>query len=123
MNANKPTQTLAQYLEDKDPEMVRIARGVQKLVRSVEPGMKQTMNSWNIPMIEKADGPFCLFRVAKAHVSLMFTRATSLPDPQGLLEGTGKNMRHVKLKTMADLKREGLRELVVAAANCRGGMR
>jgi hypothetical protein len=41
-----------------------------------------------------------------------------MPDPEGLLEGTGKNMRHVKLRPSEDL---GLRELIVAASQFKGG--
>jgi hypothetical protein len=115
--------TLAQYFEGKNPEMVKIARGVQKLVKSVEPAAKQKMNSWNIPVLQKADGVFCWFQVAKAHVSLGFPMGTSLADPEGLLEGSGKNMRHVKLRTPADLERAGLRELVAGAARMPAGMK
>lgn len=53
-----------------------------------------------------------------AHVNLGFSFATALPDPRHLLEGTGKNMRHVKLRSVADVTRT--RELVVAAVAERG---
>jgi len=116
MKAKKgASMSLAQYLEDKNPEMVKIARGIQKLVKSVEPSAKQTMNSWNVPTLEIAGGYFCMFMVAKSHVSFGFPMATALPDPHGLLEGTGKNMRHVKLKKIEDLKQDGLKELIAAA--------
>ncbi len=59
--------------------------------------------------------------VGKKHVTFGFPFATSLPDPEGLLEGTGKNMRHVKLRTSQDLDKEGLRELIVAASKFEGG--
>jgi hypothetical protein len=36
-------------------------------------------------------------------VSLGFIKGTSLDDPQGLLEGTGATVRHVKLRTPAEL--------------------
>jgi hypothetical protein len=38
-----------------------------------------------------------------------------LPDPTGLLEGAGQRMRHVKIRTMADLKKPALRKLIQAA--------
>jgi hypothetical protein len=50
--------------------------------------------------------------VATKHITFGFPRATSLDDPNGLLEGTGKNLRHVKLRKAEDLRREGLRELI-----------
>jgi hypothetical protein len=38
-----------------------------------------------------------------------------LPDPAGLLEGTGKSLRHVKVRTMEDLRRPELKNLILAA--------
>jgi hypothetical protein len=52
-----------------------------------------------------------------SHVNLGFVRGAHLPDPHGLLEGTGKGMRHVKLRSPDDLDRPGLRELVQAAVD------
>ena len=49
--------------------------------------------------------------------SLMFTRGADLDDPDGLLEGTGKKMRHVKLRSLEqfDARRGALRRLIEAA--------
>ena len=41
-----------------------------------------------------------------------FTTLIELTDPEGLLEGTGKNMRHLKIKKMEDID-EGLIKRVV----------
>lgn len=49
------------------------------------------------------------------HVSIGFARGTELPDPAGLLTGTGKVHRHVKIHDEADLRRPELAELVGAA--------
>jgi hypothetical protein len=48
-------------------------------------------------------------------VLLGIARAIELPDPEGLLEGTGKLHRHIKFRQTADLKRSGVRQLLVAA--------
>jgi len=114
--------TLEEYLQGADPEIVKIARGIQKLVKSVAPSATEIMNPWNTPTFELEDGFFAIYMVAKAHVSLGFARAMELPDPHGLLEGTGKNMRHVKLRSMADLQRPAVRELVEAAVKLPGRM-
>ena len=44
-----------------------------------------------------------------------FLRGTSLPDPAGLLQRIGKNLRHVKLRTTEDVKEPALRKLIEAA--------
>ena len=55
-------------------------------------------------------------------VSLMFIAGAELPDPERLLEGRGKRMRHVKIRSRADLdeRREALRSLLLAAAGATG---
>jgi len=53
------------------------------------------------------------------HVVFGFYYATELPDPEGLLEGTGRLMRHAKIRTAADLERPALRDLVLAASTHR----
>ena len=50
-------------------------------------------------------------------VNLGFYRGTSLPDPENLLEGTGARMRHVKMRTVADVERPGVRGLIREACD------
>jgi hypothetical protein len=47
-------------------------------------------------------------------VTLGIDHGVGLPDPAGLMEGAGKVHRHVKLRTIADLDRPELRELLLA---------
>ena len=58
----------------------------------------------------------CLIVVYRDHVNLLFPRGADLKDPRGLLEGTGKAMRHVKFRSAADLERPFVRPLIRAAA-------
>ncbi len=48
-------------------------------------------------------------------VNLGFYRAIELPDPQDLLEGTGKLHRHIKVSSLSDLKNPALQKLVQIA--------
>ncbi|MCY3762223.1 MAG: DUF1801 domain-containing protein [Gemmatimonadetes bacterium] len=48
----------------------------------------------------------------KSWVNLGFYRGTSLTDPEKLLEGTGVRMRHVKMRTVEDVERPGVRGLI-----------
>lgn len=47
-------------------------------------------------------------------VNLGLHHGTSLPDPKGLLEGTGKNLRHVKLRKAEQVREPALRALLKA---------
>ena len=42
-------------------------------------------------------------------------RGTELPDPNKLMEGTGKPHRYVKVRSAGDLKKPGLKPLLKAA--------
>lgn len=52
---------------------------------------------------------------AARHVTVGFARGATLPDAAGLLEGSGKVHRHVKIRTEDDLRRRELADLVTAA--------
>ena len=48
-------------------------------------------------------------------INLGFYRGASLPDPEGLLEGTGAALRHVKVRTLDEAGNEGISNLLTAA--------
>ena len=49
------------------------------------------------------------------HVNLMFNRGAELADPDGRLEGSGKIIRHLKVRVPEDLKQPHLRKFIRAA--------
>lgn len=107
------------YVKDENPGLRKVARALRSFVKRIVPGVKETFNSWGIPTFKRKD-PFCFYMVGKNHVTFGFQFGTSLEDPEGLLEGTGKNIRHVKLREVKDLEQKGLRGLVQAAARLKG---
>jgi len=62
-----------------------------------------------------ADAGFGYVNAFKAHVNVGFFRGAEIADPEGLLEGTGKLMRHVKLRPGADYNAAALLKLVETA--------
>lgn len=61
------------------------------------------------------DAAFAYVGVYKKHVSVGFYRGAELPDPAGLLQGSGKNMRHVKLHPQGNTNAPALAELIRAS--------
>jgi hypothetical protein len=61
------------------------------------------------------DAAFGYVNAFTAHVNVGFFLGAQLADPAGLLEGTGKNMRHVKLRPGTEIEREALAALIQAA--------
>jgi len=103
------------YVAKKSGGIREVAQGLRRLMKKTVPGTRESVNPWKIPTFE-SNGPMCFFMVGKNHVTFGFLRGTSLPDPEGLLEGEGKNLRHVKLHLMDDLSEPALKKLIQAAA-------
>ena len=99
----------------KGGKLSGVAKAVRTLVKKSAAGCEEYVNPWKIPSFD-SNGPLCGFMTAKDHVICIFLRGTALSDPAKLLEGTGKSVRHVKLRTTADVRRPGLKKLIVEAA-------
>src|SRR5262245_57953130 len=81
-------------------EMVLNARDLvlsiaPKLVEQVDVPGKLLGYGWD----KTYKGTVCVIMPLKDSVNLGLARGTSLPDPDRLLAGTGKNARHIKFKT------------------------
>ncbi|MDY0748016.1 DUF1801 domain-containing protein [Paucibacter sp. R3-3] len=67
------------------------------------------------PVVCVGDLPFAYVNAFTAHVNVGFFRGASLSDPAGLLEGSGKAMRHVKLRPGQASDAAALEALIEAA--------
>jgi len=63
------------------------------------------------------DAPFGYVGIFRSHVNVGFFQGSTLHDPARLLEGTGKLMRHVKLRPQAPVDESALRALIEHAYN------
>ena len=61
------------------------------------------------------DAAFGYVNAFKAHVNVGFFNGAALDDPAGLLEGSGRNMRHVKLRWGEQVDAAALSELIASA--------
>jgi hypothetical protein len=61
------------------------------------------------------DAPFAYVNVFRDHTNVGFFYGSELEDPAGLLEGSGKRMRHVKVRPDAWLDASALDALIDAA--------
>jgi hypothetical protein len=111
---NKDAERL---LAGSPPPVGDLARRACDAVLAVFPRAVVTADDQNIGF---ATGPRyrdVVFVVTpqRAYVNLGFAFGVDLPDPAGLLAGTGKAHRHVKLRGPEDLARPELRALMAAA--------
>ncbi len=108
-------------LVDSSDEMKQIAYGLRKLLAEVMPGIaevpwsKQKIAGYGVGP-KKMSEHFCYLAPQKAHVNLGFNYGADLPDPEGLLEGTGKLMRHIKIRSLEEVKHPAIKQLIAEAS-------
>ena len=76
--------------------------------------VRETLNDGH-PNACVGDAPFAYVAAFKAHVNVGFFYGMALDDPDGLLVGSGKRMRHVKLRWGAPVNDAALKALIAAA--------
>jgi hypothetical protein len=62
---------------------------------------------------------FCYISVSRNHINLGFMYGAELPDPETLLEGSGKLLRHVRINRLEQLSNPALRKLLLIASKHR----
>lgn len=80
-----------------EPTQRRTLVALRTLVRSVAPEAVEEIK-WNRPCYSNEKGMFCYLYSTKSYATLGFQNGAALDDPERILEGAGKNMRHVKFK-------------------------
>ena len=98
----------------KAGKLAVVTKAVRTLLKKTVQGGEEYVSPWKIPSFD-SNGPLCCFMVGKEHVTFAFMRGAALPDPEKLLEGTGKGVRHIKLRSVADVKRPGVKKLIAEA--------
>jgi hypothetical protein len=102
------------WLDAQPSELGSIARRWFALMRGSGAEVRELLHD-GYPTACVEDAPFAYVSVFGDHVNVGLFHATSLPDPAGLLQGTGKHMRHVKVRPGVALDTSSLEELIAAA--------
>jgi hypothetical protein len=92
-----------------------LVMAVRDVILGADERVTETIK-WQAPTFVYKGNIASFYPKARQHVSLMFHTGASLPDPTGLLEGTGDTSRVAKFADAADLeaKRQALEDLVRA---------
>lgn len=85
------------WFDARPGELGAIARHWLDVMRDRGEDVRELLHDYH-PTACVGELAFGYVNVFKAHVNVGFFQGTELPDPHGLLEGTGKFMRHVKIR-------------------------
>jgi hypothetical protein len=95
-------------------KLEQVAKSVRALVMKTAMGCEEYVSPWKTPAFD-SNGPLCVFVLGKEHVTLAFLRGAMLPDPEKLLEGKAKGVRNLKLRSLEDVNRPGVKRLIEEA--------
>ena len=103
-----------------EPEVRAIAETLREIVLSDLPDAVEVPRKGDRAVSygvgeRKMSESHCYLQPQKGRVNLGFWHGAALPDPGGLLEGTGKALRHVKVRDVATARSPAVRALVAAA--------
>jgi hypothetical protein len=102
------------WMEAHPGELGAIARHWFGVIRDCGEDVRELLHDGH-PTACVGDAAFAYVNAFKAHVNVGFFRGAELADPAGLLEGTGKYMRHVKLRPHGGVDAGALTRLIRVA--------
>jgi Domain of unknown function (DU1801) len=112
---NKPPAELIKFLQPYDKAIQKLALDLRKIViDELAPCHENIYDAYSAVAIgygtsERFSDGICHIAVYTQNVNLGFNQGASLDDPEAALLGSGKRIRHLSLKTQADLKRPEIR--------------
>lgn len=105
---------IATWLAELPAELQSLAGAWFARMRRCGPDVRELMHD-GLATACVGDIPFAYVGVFRAHVTVGFFHGASLPDRAGLLAGSGRYMRHVKLRPGVAIDEPALEALVTAA--------
>lgn len=85
------------WMNQHPGELGAIAKEWFQVMRTCGDEVRETLHD-GCPVACLGDAPFAYVNVFTSHASVGFFHGAALPDPAHLLQGSGKFMRHVKLR-------------------------
>jgi hypothetical protein len=114
---NGPTErdpAIDAWMKEHAGELGTIAQRWFEVMRKCGDEVRELLHD-GCPVACLGDAPFGYVNVFTSHVNVGFFHGASLPDPGRLLQGTGRFMRHVKLRPGAATNTTALDRLIDAA--------
>src|SRR5262245_57798567 len=113
-SARKRDPSIDAWMKRHTGELGQIVKHWFEVMRACGDDVRELLHDGH-PTACVADAAFAYVNAFKAHVNVGFFRGAEIADPQGLLEGTGKFMRHVKLRAESDIDATALMKLIETA--------
>ncbi len=106
----KSGSSVDDFIRALDRERKPIAVRLRAIINQAAPKAEESIK-WGSPWWTQ-NGYLCCVYTAGDHVNFGLSRGAELTDKDGLLEGTGKGMRHVKIRSLDEIHKKALTTLI-----------
>jgi hypothetical protein len=113
-NSVKRDPAIAVWMREHAGDLGSLAQRWFEVMRDCGTDVRELLHDGH-PTACVADSAFAYVNAYRSHVNVGFFHGAELADPAGLLEGTGRYMRHVKLRPEHEVDSAALRKLVETA--------
>ena len=103
------------YLEDQGAKNQAIIKALRRFVKRTAPGLTESVKWGNGCWVGRKN-PVAYVYSDRGHVQFGFFNGAALKDPKGLLQGSGKYVRHVKIRKPAEIDARAFGALLRQAA-------
>jgi len=113
------------YLDFKSAELIDLYVELREFLFSIQPDCNELLYHSHaltsvFSLSEKLGDGFCHIPIYTNHLNLGFNKGALLADPDGLLQGTGKLIRHIPVRETADYKNKKVEKMILSAVTlCR----
>ncbi|WP_042142001.1 DUF1801 domain-containing protein [Paucisalibacillus sp. EB02] len=105
-NEGRKIQEVDQYIANLPEEIQAITSSLREIILNTSSELIEEYK-WSMPNYSY-NGLVCYLQASKKHVNLGFQKGNELEDKdqENLLQGSGKTMRHIRMKKMEDINPE-----------------
>jgi hypothetical protein len=97
------------FFARQSPPVRAVLDALRKMIEAAAPGAESSLK-WGMPIFSVNGEMLCALGGHKAHANLILPGPPgTYADPDGLLEGTGKTGRHLKVSRLEDLPRAAVK--------------
>ena len=117
MKSDETHGSFTETISGSNAHVQEISERLRQLILEVYPDVvevpwpKQKIIGYGVGP-KKMSEHFCYLGIYQNHVNLGFYYGAELIDPEALMEGTGKKLRHVKVRDVGEIGRASLRDLL-----------
>lgn len=95
---------ITDYINKATAEQITLLEEIQQIIRDTVPGTTGAIK-WGFPVFAN-EKDYAYLRFSKKHITLGFYNIDRIEDPGNKLEGTGKTMRHIKIRKQEDIDKD-----------------